>query len=51
MAHLVDVKQGRLIGNYISEVKGGEKKLTLKGVESLAGKITGTLTQNAFPSK
>jgi hypothetical protein len=47
MAHLVDVKRGRLIGDYISEVKGGEKKLTLKGVESLARKITRTLARNA----
>jgi hypothetical protein len=47
MAHLVDVKRGKLIGDYISEVKGGEKKLTLKGVESLAEKITRTLARNA----
>lgn len=47
MAHLVDAKQERLIGDYISEVKGGEKKLTLKGVESLAEKITRTLARNA----
>ncbi len=51
MAHLVDVKRGTLIGNYISEVKGGEKKLTLKGVESLAGKITATLAENAVSSR
>jgi hypothetical protein len=48
MAHLVDAKRGELIGDYISEVKGAEKKLTLKGVESLAGKITRTLAQNVF---
>jgi hypothetical protein len=47
MAHLVDARRGKLIGDYISEVKGGEKKLTLKGVESLAGKITRTLARNA----
>jgi quercetin dioxygenase-like cupin family protein len=39
MGHLVRVKDGQLIGNYISETKGGDKKLTLKGVESLAVKI------------
>ena len=39
MGHLVRTKDGQLIGNYISETKGGEKKLTQKGVESLAVKI------------
>jgi hypothetical protein len=47
MAHLVDVKRGKLIGDYISEVKGGEKKLTQKGVESLTEKIARTLARNA----
>lgn len=44
MAHVIDVSNGKLIGNYVSEVKGGEKKLTLKGVESLAVKINDTLS-------
>ncbi len=39
MGHLVRTSDGQLIGNYISETKGGDKKLTLKGVESLAVKI------------
>lgn len=39
MGHLVRVSDGQLIGNYISETKGGDKKLTLKGVESLTVKI------------
>lgn len=43
MGHLVRVKDGRLMGNYISETKGGDKKLTLKGVESLAVKIDNDL--------
>ena len=43
MAHLIDVKQQRLIADYSSEVKGGEKKLTRKGVESLVVKINHTL--------
>ena len=43
MGHLIRVSDGRLIGNYISETKGGDKKLTLKGVESLAVKINNTL--------
>jgi len=43
MAHLVDVKNEQLVGDYLSEVKGGDKKLTLKGVESLTVKIDHTL--------
>jgi hypothetical protein len=43
MAHLIEVTSEKLVGNYLSEVKGGEKKLTLKGVESLAVKINNTL--------
>jgi hypothetical protein len=43
MGHLVRVKDARLVGNYISETKGGDKKLTLKGVESLAVKIDNDL--------
>lgn len=43
MAHLIDVSEAKLVGDYLSEVKGGEKKLTLKGVESLAVKINHTL--------
>jgi Protein of unknown function (DUF2380) len=42
MAHLIDVKQQRLIADYLSEVKGGEKKLTRKGVESLVVKVNDT---------
>ena len=43
MAHLVDVKKQALAGEYNYEVKGGEKKLVAKGVESLTEKITKTL--------
>ncbi|GAB6139728.1 hypothetical protein JCM14076_04570 [Methylosoma difficile] len=43
MAHLVDVHNARLVGDYLSEIKGGEKKLTQKGVESLSVKIVSTL--------
>jgi hypothetical protein len=28
MAHLVDAKRSKLIGDYITEVKGDDKKLT-----------------------
>jgi hypothetical protein len=44
MAHLVDVKKESLAGEYIYEVKGGEKKLVAQGVEGLAEKITKTLS-------
>ena len=44
MAHLIDVKQQRLIADYLSEVKGGEKKLTRKGVESLVVKVNETFS-------
>jgi Protein of unknown function (DUF2380) len=43
MAHLVDVKKEALAGEYLYEVKGGEKKLVAKGVEGIAGKIIKTL--------
>ncbi|CAG7857464.1 hypothetical protein MCAMS1_02298 [biofilm metagenome] len=42
MAHLVDVKKQVLIADYLSEVKGGDKKLTGKGVEDLVVKINKT---------
>lgn len=43
MGHLIDVKKQVLIADYLSEVKGGDKKLTGKGVEDLAVKINTTL--------
>jgi hypothetical protein len=49
MGHLIRVKDGWLIGNYISETKGGDEKLTLKGVESLADKIDKTLDNRYTP--
>jgi quercetin dioxygenase-like cupin family protein len=49
MGHLVRTKDGQLIGNYISETKGGDKKLTLKGVESLAVKIDNDLDKTYTP--
>jgi len=45
MGHLIRVSDARLIGNFISETKGAEKKLTLKGVESLAVKIDAALKE------
>jgi len=45
MAHLIRVSSGAPAGDYLTEIKGSEKKLTLKGVESLAIKIKETLKQ------
>ncbi len=44
MAHLIDVKKETLAGEYLYEVKGGEKKLVAQGVEGIAEKITKTLS-------
>ncbi len=49
MGHLVRVKDGHKIGNYISESKGGDKKLTLKAVESLTVKIDADLDKSYTP--
>ncbi|MGZ8158821.1 MAG: DUF2380 domain-containing protein [Methylobacter sp.] len=49
MGHLIRIKDGQLIGNYISETKGGDEKLTLKGVESLADKIDKDLDNRYTP--
>lgn len=49
MGHLIRVKDGQLIGNYISETKGGDNKLTLKGVESIAAKIDKDLDNRYIP--
>ncbi|MGQ4810448.1 hypothetical protein NKDENANG_03916 [Candidatus Entotheonellaceae bacterium PAL068K] len=43
MAHLVNVKTQRLVGSYVIEVKGPQKKLTEKGVEYLARQIDKTI--------
>ncbi len=43
LVHLVDVNTKRLVGNYAVEIKGPQKKLTIKGVESVVEKIHKTL--------
>jgi hypothetical protein len=43
MVHLIRADNGKPAGDYLTEIKGGEKKLTLKGVEDLAVKIHKTL--------
>ena len=49
MGHLIRVSDAKLIGNYISEAKGPNKKLTTKTVESLAVKIDKTLDNRYLP--
>lgn len=49
MGHLIRVNDAKLIGNYISEAKGPNIKLTVKTVQSLAVKIDKTLDNNYTP--
>ena len=49
MGHLVRVRDAKLIGNYISEAKGPNIKLTIKTVESLTVKIDRTLDNRYLP--
>jgi len=49
MGHLIRVKDAKLIGNYISEAKGPNIKLTIKTVESLTVKIDRTLDKRYLP--
>ncbi len=49
MGHLIRVSDGKLIGNYISEAKGPNIKLTIKTVESLTVKIDKTLDNHYTP--
>jgi len=49
MGHLIRVSDGQLIGNYISEAKGPNIKLTIKTVESLAVKIDKSLDNRYLP--
>ena len=49
MGHLVRVSDARLIGNYISEAKGPNQKLTIKTVENLTVKIDRTLDKRYSP--
>lgn len=49
MGHLIRVSDAKLIGNYISEAKGPNQKLTIKTVESLTVKIDKALDNNYTP--
>ena len=51
MAHLIDTKTGQLAGDFIVEVKGPQKRLTIRGVESLAEKLDETLRGKAAASQ
>ena len=43
MAHLVDAHTHELVADYIVEVKGPQRTLTIKGVERLAEKVDKTI--------
>jgi Protein of unknown function (DUF2380) len=43
MAHLVNAHTQELVGDYIVEVKGPQRMLTIKGVERLAEKVDTTI--------
>jgi hypothetical protein len=49
MGHLIKTDNGGLIENYVVETKGGDKKLTLKAVETLAAKIDENLDNRYTP--
>ena len=49
VGHLIRVSDAKLIGNYVSEAKGPNQKLTIKAVESLAVKIDKTLENRYTP--
>ena len=49
MGHLVKADNAALLGNFIVESKGGDKKLTLKGVETLTVKIDQLLDKTYTP--
>lgn len=49
MGHLIRVNDGKLVGNYISEAKGPNIKLTIKTVESLTVKIDRDLDNHYLP--
>ena len=49
MGHLIRVNDAKLIGNYVSEAKGPNRKLTIKAVESLTVKIDKTLDNRYLP--
>ncbi len=49
IGHLVNAHNGTLLGNYTVETKGGDKKLTLKAVETFADNIDNDLDNKYTP--
>lgn len=49
MGHLIRISDAKLIGNYVSEAKGPNKKLTIKTVENLTVKIDRSLDNRYSP--
>lgn len=49
MGHLIRVSDAKLIGDYVSEAKGPNQKLTVKAVESLTVKIDNALDNRYSP--
>ena len=45
MAHLIDVKTESLAGNYSIELKGTHQKVTERGINALAKKLTARITK------
>jgi Protein of unknown function (DUF2380) len=51
MGHLVRADTGNLVGSYTVETKGGDKKLTLKAVETFTAKMDADLDHIYTPPK
>jgi hypothetical protein len=51
IVQLVDAKTGKISAHWVVEVKGPQKKLTYKGVESLVVKINHFFNDNRSPKK
>jgi hypothetical protein len=49
MGHLIKADNAKMLGNYIVETKGGDKKLTLKAVETFAVKMDKNLDNIYVP--
>ncbi|MSP28337.1 MAG: DUF2380 domain-containing protein [Methylococcales bacterium] len=49
MGHLIKTDGGGLIENYVVETKGGDKKLTLKAVETFASNVDKNLENTYTP--
>jgi hypothetical protein len=43
LAHVIDAQTGRLVGDVAVEVKGPQRKLTVRGIESLAQRTAASI--------